>query len=138
MTVDFKLGCHRLTFHPRENISIERGVELIKQSGVFDYVDWLPRPDILDECIRCSEKYDLPILTGTFQYMLGRDEAMLEQDMRNAVRAGVKVHNVMIYAKRGDGREVTNDEIVACYLKTLEFGDKIGLQPSFEVHINMW
>jgi hypothetical protein len=138
MTVDFKLGCHRLTFHPRENISIDREFELIKQSGVFDYVDWLPRPDILDECISCSEKYDLPILTGTFQYMLGRDEAMLEQDMRNAVRAGVKVHNVMIYARRGDGSEVTNDEIVSCYLKTLEFGDKIGLQPSFEVHINMW
>jgi hypothetical protein len=135
---EFQIGCHRLTFHPRERISIEREFALIKECGVFDYVDWLPRPDIVDECLRCSQKYDLPMYTGTYGYILGRDDEALEIDMRNAARIGIKVHNIMIGAKAADGHELSNDEVVACYLRMLELGDKLGVQPSFEVHVYMW
>ena len=138
MPRDFLIGCHRLTFHPRENISIEREFELVKAAGVFDYIDWLPRPEIADECIRCSEKYDLPIYTGTFQYTLGRDDALLETDMRNAVRAGIRVHNIMLMSHHADGHELSDAEVVACYLKTHAFAEKIGLTVSFEVHVYCW
>ncbi len=138
MAKDFLIGCHRLTFHPRENISIEREFELVKEAGVFDYIDWLPRPEIVDECIRCSEKFEMPIYTGTFQYMLGRDDALLELDMRNAVRCGVKVHNVMLFTHHADGHELSNTEVVDCYLRTYDFAQRIGLTTSFEVHVLCW
>ncbi len=138
MINDFAIGCHRLTFHQRENVSIEREFALIKESGVFDYVDWLPRPDIVDECFRCSQKFDLPMHTGTYGYVLGRDEAALEQDMRNAARIGVKLHNIMIGVNAADGRPLSNEDIIACYLRCLELGDRLGVQPSFEVHVYMW
>ena len=101
-------------------------------------MDWLPRPELLDECIRCSEKLGFPMLTGSYQYMLGRDDAALERDMRNAARAGLKLHNIMIFANAADGHEVTDEEVVACYLQTAELGDKLGVVPSFEVHAKMW
>ena len=110
MARDFALGCHRLTFHQRENISIEREFALIKEAGVFDYVDWLPRPDILDECERCSQKFDLPILTGTYGYVLGRDDKALADDMRNGARLGVRTHNIMLGARTADGRDITDEE----------------------------
>lgn len=138
MAIDFLIGCHRLTFHARENVSIEREFELVKGAGVFDYIDWLPRPEIVDECIRCSVKYELPIYTGTFQYMLGRDDTLLELDMRNAVRCGVKVHNIMLFTHHADGHQLSDAEVVDCYLRTYDFAQKIGLTPSFEVHVLCW
>lgn len=138
MAKEFLIGCHRLTFHAREHISIDREFQLVKEAGVFDYIDWLPRPDIVDECIRCSEKYDLPIYTGTFQYKLGRDDVLLEQDMINAVRCGVKVHNVMLFTHHADGHELSDEEVVDCYLRTYDFAQKIGLTTSFEVHVLCW
>ena len=138
MIQDFALGCHRLTFHQRENVSIEREFALIKEAGVFDYVAWLPRPDILDECERCSQKFDLPILTGTYGYVLGRDDKALADDMRNGARLGVRTHNIMLGARTADGRDITDEEVIDCYLRMYELGDKLGVQPSFEVHVYMW
>lgn len=94
----------------------------------------MPRPDIVDECIRCSGRYGVAIHTGKFQYMLGRDDALFELDMRNAVRAGLKVHNMMILTYGADGHEITDDEVVSCYLRVAEIGDRIGVTPAFEVH----
>lgn len=138
MVQDFKLGCHWLMVQPWEKISIADQFLRVRDSGLFDYMDWLPRPELLDECIRCSEKFDFPMLTGSYQYMLGRDDAALERDMRNAKRAGLKLHNIMIFATAADGHEVTDDEVVACYLRTAELGEKLGVVPSFEVHAEMW
>jgi len=138
MAKDFLIGCHWRIVQPWEKLSIPALFQQVKESGAFDYMDWLPRPEFLDEAIRCSQLYGVPMHTGTYQYMLGRDEAMLDQDMRNAVRAGLKLHNIMIYTNAADGHAATDDEIVATYLHTAELGDKIGLTPSFEVHANMW
>ena len=106
--------------------------------GVFDYVDWLPRPDIVDACLAASQKYDLPILTGTYGYILGKDDEALKEDMRNAARIGVKTHNIMLGAKTADGRKITDAEVVDCYLRMYELGEKLGVQASFEVHVYMW
>jgi len=138
MAKDFLLGCHWRTAQPWEKTNIADLFLQVKESGVFDYIDWMPRPDIVDECIRCSERYGVPIHTGTFQYMLGRDDALLELDMRNAVRAGLKVHNMMILTYGADGHEITDDEIVFCYLRVADLGARIGVTPAFEVHAECW
>jgi hypothetical protein len=78
------------------------------------------------------------MLTGTFGYMLGRDDQALELDMRNAARCGLKVHNIMIYTRHADGHELSDAEVVDCYLRTYDLGGSIGVQPSFEVHVDMW
>jgi sugar phosphate isomerase/epimerase len=138
MSKEFLLGCHwRGVFH-HESASVEAQFRLIKDSGVFDYLDRLPLPDVIDEYLRCSEKYEVPIYTGTYQYMLGRDEDLLRENMRNAARAGLKLHNIMIFTRALDGHVVTNAEIVDCYFRTWELGEQTGVQPSFEPHVNMW
>lgn len=105
---------------------------------MFDYIDWLPRPEMLDECIKAAEKTGIPMLTGTWFYSLGRDEPLIEQDLRNAARAGLKMLNMMIFLKAGDGHEVTDQEIVDAYLRIWELGQKLGVEPSFEVHVDCW
>jgi hypothetical protein len=135
---DFKLGCHWLMVQPWEKISIEDQFRRVQDSGLFDYMDWLPRPELLDECIRASQKLGFPMLTGSYNYMLGRDEAALERDLRNAARAGLELFNIMIYTKAGDSHDVTDAEVVECYLRCAELGDQIGVMPSFEVHAEMW
>ena len=138
MAKEFMLGCHWRGVLKHDHIPVETQFQMIRDSGVFDYLDRLPLPDVLDEYIRCSEKYGVPMRTGTWQYTLGRDEALLEQSMRNAARAGLTFHNIMIFTHAADGHVVTDDEIVDCYLRTWELGDKIGVQPTFELHVNMW
>ena len=138
MPKDFLLGAHRLTVQPWENISIEDQFKRVRDAGVYDYMDWLPRPEIVDECIRASEKTGVPMYTGTWNYMVGRDEALLETDMRNAARAGLRLQNIMLFTHAADGHEVTDDEVVDCYLRCAELGDKLGVTPSFEVHAEMW
>ena len=61
MAKDFKLGCHWLMVQPWEKISIEDQFRRVQDSGLFDYMDWLPRPELLDECIRASQKLGFPI-----------------------------------------------------------------------------
>lgn len=134
----FRLGCHYKNTQLWENVTPLQKFERVSDSGVFDYIDWLPRPADLDECIRASEKTGVPMLTGTWFYTLGRDEALIERDMQNAARAGIEMLNMMIFAKADDGHSVTDDEVVACFLRTSELGDKLGVAPSFEVHVDCW
>jgi hypothetical protein len=135
---EFKLGCQWRGVVHRDAVPVETQFQMIRDSGVFDFLDRLPPPDVLDEYIRCSQKYDVPMQTGTWQYMLGRDEPLLQEYMRNAARAGLKMHNIMIYTRAADGHAVTDDEVAECYLRTWELGERIGVQPTFELHVNMW
>lgn len=138
MRPSFKLGCHYRNTQLHEQVTPLQKFERIRESGVFDYIDWLPRPELLDECIAASEKTGIPMLTGTWFYALGRDEALIEQDLRNAARAGLKMLNMMIFAKAGDGHRVSDREVVDAYLRISELGITLGVQPSFEVHVDCW
>ena len=40
-----------------DHIPVETQFQMIRDSGVFDYLDRLPLPDVLDEYIRGPEKY---------------------------------------------------------------------------------
>ncbi len=135
---DFLLGCHYKNTQRWENVTPLEKFERVRDSGVFDYLDWLPRPDDLAACVAASEKTGVPMLTGTWFYRLRQDEALIERDMRNAARAGLEMLNLMIYAEDGDGRVVTDDDIVACFLRTSELGATLGVKPTFETHVLCW
>jgi hypothetical protein len=135
---EFELGCAWRGIMHTTPVAVEDQFRMIRDSGVFDYIDRLPPSDLVDEYRRCSEKYGIPLRTGTWYYQLGRDEALLEHNMRNAARAGLAMHNVMIFTRHGTGRTVRDDEIVDCYVRTWDLGQELGVEPSFEVHVNTW
>ncbi len=111
---------------------------MAKESGVYDYFDKTPPPDQADEYRRVSEKYDLPILAGGWFYVLGRDEALLADNLRLGGFLGSRVHNTQIMMDHAEGRLVTNEEVGDAYLRAYEVGEKVGCLPTFEVHVNMW
>lgn len=138
MTEEFLLGCSWRGVQHFCEVPVRTQFEMIRDSGCFDYLDRLPLPEVLEDYLRCSEEFGIPIYTCTYQYMIGRDEELLERNMRIAALAGVKLHNIMIYKNREDGRPATDEEIADCYLRTWDMGDPLGVHPSFEVHVNMW
>lgn len=135
---EFQLGCQwRGVLHTKP-VSVEDQFRMIRDANVFDYLDRLPPPELLDEYLRCSAKYNVPLKTGTWYYQLGRDDALLDLNMRNAARVGSPLHNIQIFANHADGHFLSDDEVVECYLRTWALGEKLGVEPSFELHVNMW
>lgn len=134
----FKLGCHYRNTQLDEPVSVLQKFERIRDSETFDFIDWLPRPELVDECIRAAERTGVPMLTGTWYYALGRDEELLERDLHNAARCGIAMLNVMIFARDGAGRAIADGEVADCYLRTYELGLRLGVLPSFEVHVDCW
>lgn len=117
---------------------IDTRFRLVKEAGIFDYVDKTPAPDEVEQFLRARDKYDLPIRAGGWFYTLGRDEALLEKNLKLAQRLGSIVHNVQILMHHHDGHLVTDGEVVDAYLRAHDLGEKYGVTPCFEVHVNMW
>jgi len=111
---------------------------MVKEAGVHDYIDKTPDPHEIEVFEAASEKYGLPVRAGGWFYTLGRDEALFAQNIQTAQRLGSLVHNTQILTNHADGHPVTNDEVIATYLNFAEIGDKHGVTPCFEVHVNMW
>jgi hypothetical protein len=146
MSDQFLIGCNgrgaqaSSIDHPisLEEASIDEQFRLVKQAGVFDYFDRIPLRDTFDEYQRAIEKYDLPICTVSWFYQLGADEALLEDNLKIAAEIGATMHNIMIFTEHADGHVVTNEEIIDCYLGTYDSAMKQGVEPAFELHVNMW
>lgn len=115
-----------------------RRFEIVRDGGVFDYINWLPRPDQLGEIATASEKTGVPVTTGNYIHQLGRDDSMLAESVRNAQRLGMKMVNVMLGTYAADGHELTDAEIVETFLRTAEAGDAVGVALSFELHVDCW
>ncbi len=111
---------------------------MVRESGVFDYVDKTPDPDQITDFLKARDTYDLPVRAGGWFYVLGADEALLEHNLKVGKELGSVVHNTQIKLNHADGHVVTDDEVVDAYLKATELGDKYGCIPCFEVHVNMW
>jgi hypothetical protein len=118
--------------------SIEDQFRLVKRTGVFDFFDRLPLASQLPEFLRCIDKYELPVDTTSWFYELGTDDALVAKNLALTAEVGAATHNMMVYAHAADGHEVTNDEVVDCYLRAYDDAMKFGVEPSFEIHINMW
>ena len=112
---------------------------LQKEAGIWDFVDRLPPDDKqLLEYVKASERYDLPVLTGSWTYVLGQDEHIIKSNIDRAKRAGSKFHNLMIWAKHHDGHYVTNEDIVDAYLRAYDYGKSNDIEITFESHVDMW
>ncbi len=139
-TGDLKFGCtangstHQDTHIP----DITTKVQMVKEAGVFDYIDRSPPDEEFRELLRAVEKYDLPVLASGWFYTLGRDESLFEQNIIKGRLLGNRVHNVQVLTKHADGHLLSNQEVADYYLRAHDFGMRHGVVPCFEVHVNMW
>jgi hypothetical protein len=117
---------------------LETKFKMVRDAGVFDYIEKTPPAELERDYARCSEKYDLPIRAGGWFYAVGRDEDLLEQNLKLGGRLGSVVHNIQILAQHADGRPVTNEEVAEIYLRAFDWGSQAGCLAAFEVHVNMW
>lgn len=111
---------------------------MVKDAGVFDYYDKTPTQNDAAQFRRAADKYNLPLTAGGWFYTLGRDEPLLQWHLQMAREYGTRVHNVQILTNDRDGRPVTDRQVAEIYLWAAEIGEKCGVVPSFEVHVNMW
>lgn len=140
MTKTLPIGIcgNSVTHTDADNFDIDTRFRMVKEAGVFDYYDKTPPTGELDGYQKASAKYDLPIRGGGFYYMRGRDEPLLEWHLRIAKQLGAKVQNVQLLTNDVTGKPVTDEEVAETYLWAAEKGDKLGVAPCFEVHVNMW
>lgn len=136
----FFLGCNgRGAQHlPGNPPSVDEQFRMVKESGVFDYFDRMPQPGQEKEYIAAAVKYDLPMLTGLWTYAMGRDETLLRNNLSLTVETGGKCHNIMLLSHHANGNPLSNEEVVDFYLVAYEASQRLGLDVTFEVHINMW
>lgn len=111
---------------------------MVKEAGVFDYVDKTPDPDQVEDFKAGSAETGLPIRAGGWFYELGGDDGLLERNVTLGAELGSLVHNTQIKLRHADGHVVTDEEVMAAYLEAAELGDRTGCVPCFEVHVNMW
>ena len=117
---------------------VDTRFQMVKDAGVHDYVDKTPATHEIEEFAAASQKYDLPILAGGWYYTLGNDEALFTENIKLAQQLGSLIHNTQIRTNHANGSPVTDAEVVRAYLDFQEIGDKYGVTPCFEVHVNMW
>ncbi|MES2530695.1 MAG: xylose isomerase [Pseudomonadota bacterium] len=111
---------------------------MVKEAGVHDHFDRLPQPGEERQYMLASEKYGIPIRTGSIVYRMGGTWADLEKNLRTAQIAGGEFHNILLNTTDVAGRVLSDDEVVDCYAEAHELGRKIGISIGFEVHIDMW
>jgi hypothetical protein len=117
---------------------LDEQFRMVRDSGVFEYLDKTPPKERVREYARLSERHGVPILAGGWWYTLGRDEALLDENLRIGATLGSLVHNTQIMMDHADGRLATDAEVVDAYLRAYDTGARVGCLPAFEVHINMW
>lgn len=121
-----------------DGIDVDTKFKMVRDSGVFDYFDVTPPVDQISEYAKASAKYNIPISAGGFYYQLGQDEVLLKQHIENCHLLGTQVHNIQILADNATMKRVTDTEIASFYIETAKAGQKYGVAPCFEVHVNMW
>lgn len=117
---------------------LETAFQMVRDSDAFDYLDKTPLRGQLDEYLSLSERFDVPVLAGGWWYTLGRDEALLDDNLRIGAELGSIVHNVQIMMDHADRRLVTDLEVADAYTRAYDLGAALGCLPALEVHINMW
>lgn len=118
---------------------IDTRFRMVRDAGVFDYIDKTPASDEIEQFRKASAKYGLPVRAGGWFYTLGGDdEALLRHNLELAKDLGSIAHNVQVTAKNAQGAPVSNQDVVDFYMRAYEMGEALGVEPCFEVHINMW
>jgi hypothetical protein len=141
MVTDLKFGIQTNGIkhsHKDAMPAVDTRFAMVRDAGVFDYVDKTPDPDQIDDFIQARDKYGIPVRAGGWFYTLGADEDLLEKNLALGAQLGSVVHNTQIKLHHADGHVVTDEEVMTAYLRASEVGEKYGCTPCFEVHVNMW
>ncbi|EOD8996019.1 TPA: hypothetical protein MJC07_27610 [Klebsiella pneumoniae] len=143
----FKLGCAGLGIQDSSTrkpvtlteLPIHEQFKLVREAEVWDFIDRIPNNhQELDEYIKGSQTYNLPVLSGSGCYTLGFDEEQIKKNLDLTLEVGGKYHNFMIWAKHKSGNYVSNEDVAICYLDAYEYAEKLGLIITFENHVDMW
>ena len=118
--------------------TIDDRFRMVKDTGIFDYVDKTPEVNEINDFKLASQKYKLPIRAGGWFYTIGNHKSLLEKNLKIANDLGSQVHNVQIQSKNFLGKIVTDQEVRDTYLEAYDIGMKFGVVPCFEIHVNMW
>ena len=110
--------------------SIEEQFRLVHETGVFDSFDRLPLVHQLQTYRQCMERWNLPVLTASWFYVLGQDEELLLEKLRLAAAVGARQHNIMVHWHDAKGRPVTDQEVVDFYLNAYDQGMPMGVEPT--------
>lgn len=121
-----------------DTFDVDTRFRMVKEAGVFDYYDKTPPPGEIDVYLAASEKNQLPIRAGSFYYVKGRDEPLLKWHLLMAKELGSFVQNVQLITNDAQGRHLSDEDVAEFYLWAVEVGDRFGVTPCFEVHVNMW
>jgi hypothetical protein len=113
-------------------------VRMVKDAGVFDYIDRTPPDDEFSALLKASEQCDLPVLAGGWFYTIGRDELLFERNIHKSRLLGAKVHNVQVLAHHANGHLLRNQEVADFYGWAHGYAMRQEVVPCFEVHVNMW
>lgn len=134
------IGCTAggATHHDHDVPDIATKVRMVKEAGVFDYIDRCPPDEEFRDLLRASEQHGLPVYASGWFYTLGRDEALFERNIDKARLLGAVVHNVQVLTHHADGHVASNQEIADFYAWAYDTGMRHGVLPCFEVHVNMW
>ena len=118
--------------------TIDDRFRMVKDTGIFDYVDKTPEVNEINDFKLASQKHKLPIRAGGWFYTIGNHKSLLEKNLKIANDLGSQVHNVQIQSKNFLGKIVTDQEVRDTYLEAYDIGMKFGVIPCFEIHVNMW
>lgn len=112
---------------------------MVASAGVFDFFDRLPMEGEVETFLELSAANTLPVTTASGVYALGESYlSALRRNMERAVRVGAKFHNMMVYNWHDEKRWVTDEEVIRAWADAWELGQEIGIEPCFELHVNMW
>lgn len=123
-----------------QELPIREQFRLVKQAEVFDYFDRLPLRSNLHEYCAAIEEFSLPVHSCSWFYRLGdsAEESLLLDNLKICREVGAKAHNIMTFTHHADGHVLTDTEVVDHYLAVYDAGMALGVEPSFELHVNMW
>ena len=121
-----------------ETVDVDTRFRMAREARTFDYVEQTPAPGELDHYRAASARHEMPLRAGGFYYRLGCDEELLWWHLRIGHDLGAQVHNVQVFTHHADGHLVSNEEIAHLYLRAFEMGERTGVTPCLEVHVNMW
>ncbi|WP_108610763.1 hypothetical protein [Aminobacter sp. MSH1] len=134
----FGVTLNGLVYSDRETPSIDTRFRIARQAGIIDYIEYSPKPGEIDEVLLASERHAVPVRAGSFFYTLGRDEPLLEWNMRVSSLLGADVQNVQIAPRDASGAPLSDEAIARYFLVCAELGSLLNVEPAFEIHINMW
>ena len=115
-------GIKHTHFNPMPSIN-ERFL-MVKEIGIFDYVDKTPEANEIEDFKLASEKYNIPVRAGGWFYTIGDHKELLMRNLKTAKILGSIVHNVQIHSYDSEGKILSDLDLRDAYLEAYDIGMK--------------